>query len=126
MQSITNIIHVLVVFQCNAVFALIYGMHKHKHPSSLLCLIQDFLNSDSNKSNKMQVSQVYCYLKFMCGSTCLGRLPAHHQEHTTALGASAFTVGVKRLERCWSWSGKLSAQHVSGVSPPIIRSKELH
>jgi len=23
----------------------------------------------------------------MCGSTCFGRLPAHHQEHTTALGA---------------------------------------
>ena len=33
------------------------------------------------------VSQVY-YLTFMCGSTCFGRLPAHHQEHTTALGAS--------------------------------------
>jgi hypothetical protein len=30
---------------------------------------------------------------FMCGSTCFGRLPTHHQEHTTALGASGFTVG---------------------------------
>jgi len=36
------------------------------------------------------ISQVY-YLTFMCGSTCLGRLPAHRQEHTTALGASGFT-----------------------------------
>jgi len=34
----------------------------------------------------------------MCGSTCFGRLPAHHQEHTTALGASGFTVGGKRLQ----------------------------
>ena len=31
------------------------------------------------------VSQVY-YLTFMCGSTCFGRLLAHHREHTTALG----------------------------------------
>jgi len=30
------------------------------------------------------VSQVY-HLTFMCGSTCSGRLPAHHQEQTTAL-----------------------------------------
>jgi len=37
------------------------------------------------------VSQVY-YLTFMCGSTCFGRLPAHHQEHTTVLAASDFTV----------------------------------
>jgi hypothetical protein len=35
----------------------------------------------------------------MCGSTCFGRLPAHHQEHTAALGASGLTVGEKRLER---------------------------
>jgi len=42
----------------------------------------------------------------MCGSTCFGRLPAHHQEHTTAQGVSGFTAGRKRLERCWSWSGR--------------------
>jgi len=46
-------------------------------------------------------------LTFMCGSTCIGRLSAHHQERTTALGASGFTVGAWRLERCWSWSAKL-------------------
>jgi hypothetical protein len=38
------------------------------------------------------VSQVD-YLTFMCGSTCLGRLSVHHQECTTALEASGFTVG---------------------------------
>jgi hypothetical protein len=27
----------------------------------------------------------------MCGSPCFGRLSAHHQESTTALGASGFT-----------------------------------
>ena len=37
-------------------------------------------------------------LTFMYGSTCFGRLPAHHQEHATALGASG-AVGEKRLER---------------------------
>jgi hypothetical protein len=42
----------------------------------------------------------------VCDSTCFGRLPAHHKEHTTALGASGFTVEGKRLERCWSWSGR--------------------
>jgi len=39
----------------------------------------------------MQVSQVY-YLTFMCGSTCFGRLHAHHQKLTTALTASGFTL----------------------------------
>jgi len=38
------------------------------------------------------VSQVY-YFIFMCGSTCFGRFLAHHQELTTALAASGFTVG---------------------------------
>jgi len=37
------------------------------------------------------VSRVY-YLTFS-GSTCFGRLHAHHQELTTALAASGFTVG---------------------------------
>jgi hypothetical protein len=67
------------------------------------------LSYNSNNSFNQQdatVSQVY-YLTFMCGSTCFGRLPAHHQEHTTALGASGFTAGEKRLERCWLWSGRL-------------------
>ena len=39
-----------------------------------------------------QFHQVY-YLTFMCGSTCFGRLSAHHQKRTTALGASGSTVG---------------------------------
>ena len=37
------------------------------------------------------VSQVY-YLTFMCRPTCFGRLHAHHQELTTALTASGFTL----------------------------------
>jgi len=40
----------------------------------------------------------------MCGSACFGCLSAHRQECTAALGASGFTVGAWRLERCWSWS----------------------
>jgi hypothetical protein len=36
-------------------------------------------------------SQVY-YLMFMCRSTCFGRLHAQHQELTTALTASDFTL----------------------------------
>jgi hypothetical protein len=34
----------------------------------------------------------------MCGSTCFGRFPAHHQEHTTALAAYGFIVE--------AWSGR--------------------
>ena len=52
------------------------------------CIIIQFNQQDAT------FLQVY-YLTFMCGSTCFGRLPAHHQEHTTALGASGFTVGRK-------------------------------
>ena len=51
----------------------------------------------------------------MYGSTCFGRLSACHQKRTTALGASGFTVGEWRLERCWSWSGGWS---VVGRGPP--------
>ena len=40
---------------------------------------------------------VTTYLTFMCGSTCFGRLSAHHQERITALAASGFTVGAWRL-----------------------------
>jgi len=37
------------------------------------------------------VSQVY-YLTYMCSSTCFWRLHAHHQDLTTAVTASGFTV----------------------------------
>jgi len=42
----------------------------------------------------------------MCGSTCFGRLPAHHQEHKTALGASGFIVG-----NGWSLVGRGLPDH---------------
>jgi hypothetical protein len=51
------------------------------------------------------VSQDY-YLTFMCGSISFGRFLTQHKEITTALGASGFTSGQKRLEHCWSWSGR--------------------
>jgi hypothetical protein len=41
----------------------------------------------------MQQFHKFIILTLMCGSTCFGRLSAHHQERTTALGASGFTVG---------------------------------
>ena len=56
------------------------------------------------------------YLTFMCGSTCFGRLLAHHLEHTTALGASDFTVGEKRLERCW-WCSCMFLMMMDGKTP---------
>ena len=64
------------------------------------------------------VSQVH-YLTFMCVSTCFGRLSAHYQERTNALGASGFTVGAWELERCWSWSHdqQLSNHHAPTVKP---------
>jgi len=56
-----------------------------------------------NQPTRCKISQVY-YLTFMCGSTCFGRLSANHQERTTALRTSGFTVGAWQLELCWSWS----------------------
>jgi hypothetical protein len=47
----------------------------------------------------MQQFLKFYYLTFVCGSTCFGRPPAHHQERITALGASGSTVGRKRLVR---------------------------
>ena len=66
----------------------------------------------------------------MCVSTCFGRLSAHHQERTTALGASGFTSEAWQLERCWSWSADHKQQrcnrHASTVKPKapsaIVRS----
>jgi hypothetical protein len=56
----------------------------------------------------------------MCGSTCFGRLPAHHQEHTTALGASGITV----RERGWSVVGRGLPEHdqqrSSRFTPTVI------
>jgi hypothetical protein len=54
---------------------------------------------DENRNKSIQInyqldaptSQVY-YLTFMYRSTCFGRLHAHHQELTTALAASGFSL----------------------------------
>jgi hypothetical protein len=56
----------------------------------------------------------------MCGSTCFGCLPSHHQEHTTALGTSGFTVGEWLLERCWSWSAR---PRPTMLQPPLSNGK---
>jgi hypothetical protein len=79
------------------------GVHQDIAYPEFPCLFIVFM-TQINKQDAT-VSQVY-YLTFMCGSTCFGRLSAHHQEHTTALGASGVIVGEKRLERCWSWSAR--------------------
>jgi hypothetical protein len=41
----------------------------------------------------MQLFHKFITLWFICRSICFGRLYAHHQELTTALTASGFTVG---------------------------------
>jgi len=56
----------------------------------------------------------------LCRSTCFWRLHAQHQELTTALTASGFTVGT------WWQQQRCVAQHVSGAFTPIIRSLQLH
>jgi hypothetical protein len=47
----------------------------------------------------MQQFHKFIKLTFMCGSSCFGRLPAHHQEYTTALGASGLTASLQRLSQ---------------------------
>jgi hypothetical protein len=50
-----------------------------------------FVQFKKIKQPEATVSQIY-YLTFMFRSTCFGRLHAHHQELTTALTASGFTL----------------------------------
>jgi hypothetical protein len=57
---------------------------------SILSPERNFFTRQINQPDAT-VSQVY-YSMFMCGSTCFGRPYAHHQELTTALAASGFTV----------------------------------
>jgi hypothetical protein len=63
-------------------------------------------------------SQVY-FLTFMCGSTCFGRLSAHHEERRTALEAPGFTVGAWRLEGFWSWSADYDQQRSKRHAPMV-------
>jgi len=54
----------------------------------------------------------------MYGSTCFGCLTTRHQERTTALGASGFTVGEWQLERCWpDHNQQHSYHHAPKVKP---------
>ena len=55
----------------------------------------------------------------MRGSAYFGHLPAHHQERTTALGASGFTVGGKRLERFGHGLADHDQQCSSRFSPKV-------
>jgi hypothetical protein len=41
----------------------------------------------------MQQFHKFITWTFMCSSTCFGHFLAHHEEITTALAASGFTVG---------------------------------
>jgi len=76
----------------------------------------------------------------MCGSTCFRCFLAHHQERTTALGGSGFTVGAwwKQgcciggsgftvgawwKQRCWSWSGKSARPQPTTLLPPRTNGK---
>jgi len=60
----------------------------------------------------------------MRGSTSFGCFLAHHQELTTVLTASGFNVGQQRLERCWSWSGRLPARpRPTTLLPPRSNGK---
>ena len=97
------------------------------------------------KSNKMQqcIKIVY-YSVSIRGSTCFGRHTAHHQKPKTVLAASGFSY-MRGYWTCrwWTLSGTVclttstictsnnpsplyEAQHVSGDTPPIIRSLKLH
>jgi len=58
----------------------------------------------------------------MCGTTCFGRLPGNHQEHTTPLGASGFTVVGWRLE-CYGRGLADRKQKRSSRFSPTVKLK---
>jgi len=60
----------------------------------------------------------------MCRSTCFGRLHAHHQELTTALTASGFTVGVLvvvvLLVVVWP-AGQTTTNNTTATNTPTVK-----
>jgi hypothetical protein len=72
------------------------------------------------------VSQVY-YLTFMCRSTCFGRLHAHHQELTTAVAASGFTLergGSSVIGR--GLAGQAATNNAATTNAPIVKPEDVN
>ena len=64
---------------------------------------------DSNKStNKMQQFRKFITWRLCVAQHVSGASMPIIRTSTTAVAASGFTVGEKRLARCWSYSGRLS------------------
>ena len=80
----------------------------------------------------------FIILTFIYSSKCFGRFPAHHQELNDCSGSLWFYLRIVVIVVLCSWSGQINhqpdatifqfiillftAQHVSGVFLPIIRS----
>jgi len=59
----------------------------------------------------------------MCRSTCFGRLHAHHQELTTALTASGFTVGALVVA---ALSGQTTTNNAATTKAPTVKPEAVN
>jgi hypothetical protein len=60
----------------------------------------------------------------MCGSTCFGRLHAHHQELTTALAASDYNRPDHDQQRCYRHAPTLKPEAANAVDELLMMGME--
>jgi len=71
------------------------------------------------------------YLTFVRRSTCFGRLLAHHQELTSTLTASGFTVGplvvAALLVVVWPViAGQTTTNNAANTNPPTVKPEAVN
>jgi hypothetical protein len=62
----------------------------------------------------------------MCHSTCFGRLHAHHQELTTALAASGFTVGVLVVAALLVMVWQTTTNNAATTNAPMVKPEAVN
>ena len=98
-QFITNMLQKWMWYsKCFTTLLMVFDVPKSVHHHKTQIIQPTRCNSFTSL-----LLDVYVWLNMFRASP----RPSSGAEHTTALGASGFTVGEKRLKRCWLWSGRL-------------------
>ena len=87
-----------------------------------LCIIIQFKQINQLDAT---VLQVY-YLRFMCRSTCFGRLHLHQQELTTALTASGFTVGALVVTTLFVLVWRTTTNNAATPNAPTVKPEAVN